>query len=269
MYVKNDKTCIFLTKDKHLNDLPILFLHGFTGSSKSWDETRNNLNHSSIALDIPGHGKSTFNNLDKEYTYKNLRSEIYLCLKKLNVSKVHLCGYSMGGRIAISLAQKYPSLIKSLILESSSLGISNSEEKNKRFEEDLTLSNNIINSIDDFNKTWTKNKLFKHQKTRNNAAFIKQNLIRKSHNSNQLSKSLLSFSKGTMPAFEESFALFDFPVYLINGHDDTKYIKINRDMMKIHKKSKQFIINNASHNVHLENNEFYIDTLYKILIDVT
>ena len=78
----------------------------------------------------------------------------------------------------------------------------------------------------DFNEKWQDNNLFKHQKSRNVKQFNNQLNIRSSHNSKQLSKSLLSFSKGTMPAFEESFALFDFPVYLINGHDDTKYIKL-------------------------------------------
>ena len=64
-----------------------------------------------------------------------------------------------------------------------------------------------------------------------------------------------------MPDFIEPFSLFDFPVYLINGHDDSKYIKISRDMMKINKKSKQFIVKDASHNVHLEAPESFIDVI--------
>jgi len=267
MYIKNDKSTIFLTKDKILNDAPILFIHGFTGSSKSWDRTRNGINHPSIAIDIPGHGKSTFNFIDQEYSYKDFRSELYLCLKKINVSKIHLCAYSMGGRLAIAFAQKYPNYIKTLILESSSLGISSSQEKVKKFEEDIVISENINTSLNNFNDTWRKNSLFELQESRNVQDYSEQQIIRNSHNSKQLSKSLLSFSKGNMPAFEDSFALFNFPIYLINGHDDTKYIKLNRDMMKIHKKAQQFIINNASHNIHLENNEYFISTLYNILID--
>ena len=102
---------------------------------------------------------------------------------------------------------------------------------------------------------WKKNKLFEKQESRNKKAFKEQNIIRKTHNNEQLAKSLLSFSKGALPAFEGSFALFDFPVFLLNGHDDTKYIKLNRDMMKIHKKAKQYIINDSSHNIHSENTD--------------
>ena len=269
MNIKNDKSTIFLTKDKELNNCPILFIHGFTGSSRAWKETRLGLDYPSIAIDVPGHGKSIFNNLNKNYDYKDFRSELYLCLKELNIDKIHLCGYSMGGRLAISFAQKYPKLVKTLILESSSLGISNAEEKNKRLDEDIELSTSINKSLNSFNLKWKKNKLFEKQESRNKKAFKEQNIIRKSHNNKQLAKSLLSFSKGVMPAFEESFALFNFPVFLINGHDDTKYIKLNRDMMKIHKKARQFIINESSHNIHLENNEYFIDTLYSILGEYT
>ena len=35
--------------------------------------------------------------------------------------------------------------------------------------------------------------------------------------------------------------------------------------MKIHKKAKQYIINDSSHNIHLENNECFIDVIYNIL----
>ena len=268
MYIKNDKTTIFVSKDKDINDIPILFLHGFTGSSKSWDETRSNLNYPSIAIDLPGHGRSSFNTLDVEYNYKDFRTELFLSLKKLGIEQIHLCGYSMGGRIAISFAQKFPQLIKTLILESTTLGITRNDEKIKKLEDDVELSNSIISSIDSFIEEWSVNPLFVSQKERNINGFNKQKKIRLNHNPIQLAKSLTSFSKGTMPAFEEAFGLFDFPVFLINGSDDTKYIKLARDMMKINKKAKQFIVDDSSHNVNIENNEYFIYTLNNILRQV-
>jgi len=269
MYIKNNKTTLFLRKDKELTGVPILFIHGFTGSSKLWSETRKKLNCPSIAIDVPGHGKSIFNDLETNYSYKDFRSELYLSLKKINVEKIHLCGYSMGGRLAVSFAQRYPEFIETLILESSSLGISNYAEKTKKYEDDILLSNDIINSLEDFNTKWAKHDLFIDQKKRNMLGYELQKSIRQSHVASQLAKSLLSFSKGAMPSFEESFIQFNFPVFLINGHDDTKYIKLNRDIMKMHKKSRQFIVNNSSHNVHLENNDDYVSTLNNILTIVS
>ena len=269
MYIKNNKSVIFLSKDRTIDSEPVLFLHGFTGSSNCWRNIRKEINSPTISIDIPGHNKSYFLDLNEDYTYKDFRTELFLILNKLNVKQVHLLGYSMGGRLAISFAQKYPKLVKSLILESSSLGLVSYEEKEVQKEDDNKLLTLINNSMESFVSHWKDNSLFSNQKSRNLTAYKDLNINRLKHNKHQLSKSLLSFSKANMPAFIEAFSTFDFPVFLINGKDDTKYIKINRDMMKIHKKSKQFIINTSSHNVHLENTESFIDTINDIVDRLT
>ena len=121
MYIKADKSTLFLTKDRELDQTPILFIHGFTGSSQSWKTIRNEIDIPSISIDIPGHNKSTFNNLKKSYYFKDFANELYMALNEINVKELHICGYSLGGRLAISFAAKYPSMIKSLLLESTSL----------------------------------------------------------------------------------------------------------------------------------------------------
>ena len=267
MYIKNNKSQIFLTKDRFIDSDPILFLHGFSGSSNCWTDIRKEISAPTLALDVPGHNKSYFLNLDEEYTYKDFRSELFLILNHINVKKVHLLGYSMGGRLAISFTQKYPELVKSLILESSSLGLVSHDEKEAQIEKDDKLLQLINTSMDEFVSHWSKNPLFINQESRNKDDFNKLNENRLKHSKDQLSKSLLSLSKANMPAFIEAFSTFDCPVYLINGKEDTKYIKINRDMMKVNKRAKQFIINNSSHNVHIENKNDFILTVNNILKD--
>ena len=265
MYIKNNKTTIFITKDKVLSKTPLLFLHGFTGSSASWNYVRKEISETSIAIDIPGHGRSTFNDINDTYDYKDFRTELFFILQHLQIKKIHLCGYSMGGRLAISFAQRFPEMIESLILESTSLGISNMVEKQEQFDKDIELSDKINESIEDFINHWSENKLFFNQSKRNIKGYEDQSKVRLSHDKIQLSKALISFSKGSMPAFQDSFNLFSFPIYLINGHDDSKYIKLNRDMMKINKTAKQFIVNKASHNIHLENPSSFISTINEII----
>ena len=132
MYYKGDKSRLFFTKDRELNSTPLLFIHGFTGSSKSWRYIRNNIDYPSLAVDIPGHGNSTFNNLNDDYYFKDFTNELYLSLLDLNIKKIHLCGYSMGARLALAFASKHPSMISTLILESGTLGLSEIEEKEDR-----------------------------------------------------------------------------------------------------------------------------------------
>ena len=106
MYIKNSKSKIFIKKDKSLNKTPILFVHGFTGTSKSWSSVRSKLGRPSLAVDIPGHGKSSFNDISETYFFKDFSNELYISLKELGIKKISLCGYSLGGRLAITFAAK-------------------------------------------------------------------------------------------------------------------------------------------------------------------
>ena len=47
----------------------LIFIHGFTGSSHSWDEIRQNINQPSIAIDIPGHGKNCILDSENKYSF--------------------------------------------------------------------------------------------------------------------------------------------------------------------------------------------------------
>ena len=139
MYIKNNKSKLFITKDRELGDIPILFIHGFTGSHKSWLSIRENINISSLAIDIPGHGKSRFNDLNDTYYFNDFTNELYLSLLQLNINKIHLCSYSLGGRLSICFAAKYPNMVHSLFIESSTIGFENGEEKNVYYENDKKL----------------------------------------------------------------------------------------------------------------------------------
>lgn len=261
MYIKTNKSKIFFTKDKNLESIPTLFIHGFTGSSKSWKHIRDKINFQSIAIDIPGHGKSTFNDIDDKYLFSDFSHELFLCLNSLNIKKLNICGYSMGGRLGLCFAAKYPMMINSLILESSTLGIESNEDKNIVLDSDALLAESINNNMTNFMSKWNKNELFKFQKSRNPDQYQLQNRIRLNHHSNQLSHSLLSFSKGNMPYMLHQYQKFTFPTLIINGKDDTKYIKEGRKMLKLNNNTKQYIVDQASHNVHIENSDIYIDII--------
>ena len=261
MYYKGDKSRLFFTKDRELNSTPLLFIHGFTGSSKSWRYIRNNIDYPSLAVDIPGHGNSTFNNLNDDYYFKDFTNELYLSLLDLNIKKIHLCGYSMGARLSLAFASKHPSMISTLILESGTLGLSEIEEKEDRKSKDLNLSTRIKENLHEFVKDWESLSLFEHQLSRNENEYTTQNEIRLNHDKLQLSKSLEIFSIGNMPYLLNSYTKLLFPIIIVNGKDDRKFIKEGRIMLNANKNSKQYIINNSGHNVHLENPSLYLDTL--------
>tara|TARA_Y100000590_G_scaffold417705_1_gene517680 strand:- start:246 stop:1067 length:822 start_codon:yes stop_codon:yes gene_type:complete len=261
MYIKNNKSTLFITKDRNLNSNPMLFIHGFTGSSKSWRIIRDNISIPSLAIDIPGHNKSTFNNLNDDYYFNDFTNELYMSLLSINIKKIHICSYSLGGRLALCFAAKYPDIIQSLFIESSTIGMEPGDEKNICYENDKKISTLIDTNYIKFLEKWEKNYLFTNQEDRNIKAYNEQKTIRLSHNNKQLSHSLKTFSKGNMPFMLHQYQKFNFPITIINGKDDIKYIKEGRIMLKLNNNSKQYIVNNASHNVHLENMESYLDLL--------
>ena len=68
MKIKTSKSIIYCKPFfENQTSTPYFFLHGFTGSCNSWLEVINLFKKKSFAVDITGHGKSTFLNINDTY----------------------------------------------------------------------------------------------------------------------------------------------------------------------------------------------------------
>lgn len=231
---------------------PLLFLHGFTGSRKLWDEFRNNLNLPTISIDCPGHGNNLIKNLSKPYTFEDWQREFNLFLYQNNLKKINLCGYSMGGRLAISIATAFPEKINSLILISTSAGISNEVEQKNRIHKDTELCDKIINDFQTFLNEWENLNFFSQQKVRNPQAFKTQREIRENQNPEQLAYILKNLGTGNMPNYWLKIPTFDFPVLIICGNEDEKYCTISKKLKDYIPNSQLKIIHNSGHAPHID-----------------
>ena len=257
---KKTNICIYVSKSISKN--PKVLLHGFTGSYKSWYDISKKLKDY-ILIDIPGHGHSDFLDFQNDYNFENFATDINYIFKDLEIHKVNLIGYSLGGRLAIIIAKTYPKLINKLILESSGFGLASEEELDKRFQQDLKLANLIEADFSKFLKLWDENPLFTKQKNRNIKIYEKQKIIRSKQKPLQLSKSLKSFSQGKMKSCLKNFTNFDFPVVLICGGEDRKYLTYADLIFDLSKHVNQYIVPKSGHNIHLENPDKFL----KILLD--
>lgn len=98
------------------DDAPILFIHGFGGGFDNWMLNQEALseNHTTYAVDLPGHGGST-----KEVGAGDLGAltdALSDFMKIMKIERAHLVGHSMGGGIALNLAVRQPSQVASLSL---------------------------------------------------------------------------------------------------------------------------------------------------------
>ena len=260
MIIKGSKSSIFIT-GKSNSKIPFLFVHGFTGSSSTWASIKRKITDDHYCLDIPGHGKSTFHHLDENYGFSDWCAELYMVLSQTNIKKVNLCGYSMGGRLCLEFAYAFPDMINALYLESTSLGIQDLEERKLRLESDNVLVEKIKDDFVSFNRDWSQLDLFAKQEERNNKEFLIQEDIRKHQDKEQLAKSLYSFSLGKMKYYGDKLKDFHFPVTLISGEEDLKFLKIGHRAMRKNKNIKHYIIRDSGHNTHLENPESFIEIL--------
>ena len=105
------------------NGNPILLIMGYSGSKNDWDPTfldGLSANHKVIIFDNRGVSNSTLGT--KDYTINQLAEDVVGLLNVLNISKVDVLGYSMGGMIAQQLTLEHKDRVDDLILYATHCG---------------------------------------------------------------------------------------------------------------------------------------------------
>ena len=233
---------------------PLVFLHGFTGSSLSWqhliDEFRD---HQLIFIDILGHGNTDHPSDPSRYKMKEVAEDIIEIFNRLSIQKAHVVGYSMGGRLALSLAALYPNRVGKLVLESSSPGLNTDKERHQRLESDQALADDILTGgIFRFVDKWEKIPLFSSQMTLSDQ---QKQRIRKQRLLNSeigLSNSLIGMGTGSQPSWWRALPNLNIPILLLCGELDQKFCEIAKRMHELLPFSVLKEINRAGHAIHVE-----------------
>jgi pimeloyl-ACP methyl ester carboxylesterase len=101
---------------------PILLIHGFASSvavnwrSTSWIDTLTADHRQVIGFDVRGHGASTKLTDPAAYRLALLAGDAVNLLDHLGLGRVDVMGYSMGSRIAATLAIAQPKRVRSLVI---------------------------------------------------------------------------------------------------------------------------------------------------------
>ena len=107
----------------------IVLLHGFTGSAAGWGEFGETLrtNHTTVAVDIAGHGQSDSPAELDHYRMPQVVADIAAAVKLAGFERGAWLGYSMGGRTALHVAAAFPEMVERLALIGASAGIAEAE----------------------------------------------------------------------------------------------------------------------------------------------
>ena len=94
---------------------PLLIIHGLFGSADNWGTLAKKfaLNHTVFLIDLRNHGRSPH---DSIMNYDVMADDLYELIKQEKIVSPVLLGHSMGGKAALQFAEKYPKILKKLIV---------------------------------------------------------------------------------------------------------------------------------------------------------
>jgi len=94
---------------------PLVILHGLFGSSKNWQSLAKQFaeHYQVYTVDIRNHGASFH---DPVMNYDVMADDLARLMQHLDIQSSRIIGHSMGGKIAMVAAIKYPQLFSQLVI---------------------------------------------------------------------------------------------------------------------------------------------------------
>ena len=110
----------------------VVFANSLGSDQSLWDGVINQLGRgfSTLTYDLRGHGQSGLS--QSEYTVADLADDLIALLETLDLSEVILCGISVGGMVAQSLAARRPDLLSKAMFCNTATKIGDAERWNTR-----------------------------------------------------------------------------------------------------------------------------------------
>jgi 2-succinyl-6-hydroxy-2,4-cyclohexadiene-1-carboxylate synthase len=242
-----------------------MFLHGFMGAGSDWlPLARRCADHFYCLLpDLPGHGHHT--NLAGPLDFDNVADGLNQLCEHFRLDSLNLVGYSMGGRIALYTACKYPHKINNLILESVNPGIVEPEVRRARANADDKWAALLLSQgIDAFVEQWYALDLFKSLQAYP-ALLAQVKTKRQQNDARRLAQVISELSPGRQPPLWAELGRLSMPVLLLAGALDVKYAELVKVMGAKIPGATVEIIPGAGHNIHLEKSEEFIGRVMEFL----
>ncbi len=200
-------------------EVGLVALHGFTQHGGSFRELAGLLEHTVLAPDLPGHGRTE----STPVTIESALQGLVAAMEAIGRPRPVL-GYSQGGRLALLLALHRPDLIERLILVSASPGISGSAARTSRRELDERLAGHIEEvGIEAFIDEWLALPMFAGLLHRPAEWIARDRAMRLENTAQGLADALRGMGQGVQPYVGDRLGEVQMPVLLIAGGRDDKY----------------------------------------------
>jgi 2-succinyl-6-hydroxy-2,4-cyclohexadiene-1-carboxylate synthase len=245
------------------SDPPLVLLHGFTGTHRTWDQLCDKLEEGRFLItpDLPGHGKSGVSESREGMGVRATAEAVAeLLVTEAGGRKAALVGYSLGGRVALDLACAREELLSCVIVEGASPGLERGDEREERRARDDALADQIeARGVGWFVDHWQDTPLFGTQKDLPRAVFQGVRRDRLSNSAKGLAMSLRAAGTGRMAPLWDEIGSLGIPVLIVVGKRDEKYTATGEAMRARIPGSTLAAVEGAGHCVHLERPEEFAE----------
>ena len=233
---------------------PLIFLHGFMGISSDWLEITERFedHYYCILPDLPGHGRSVMGTMAEPLDFDFVARGLLNLMGGLDLTSAAVIGYSMGGRVALYTATRYPERFDALVLEGASPGLRDDNERESRRVLDQGRAREIEKvGIAAYTEIWYEADLFQTLR-RHSEKLDKMKSVRKNNDTAWMAKVIRELSVGRQPPLWDHLVALNMPVLLIAGDLDHKYKQIVCQMKDCLKDSQVCLVPETGHNTHVE-----------------
>lgn len=234
-----------------------LALHGFFGSGGDWQDV---CVHAGIGLpnlatpDLPGHGRLA--ELPRDHRLYRLEPLLHWLRARLAALPARprtVIGYSMGGRIALQLAHRFPESLDRLVLIGAGTGIERPEERAARRQIDQARAERILQiGAAAFHREWIATPLLASRQKTPPELQERLRSRREAAHPIGLAAAIVAFSPGSLPAIPPDTLRFRGPILLLSGLSDHQYTESNTRFSEKHPGSTATKIPDTGHAPHFE-----------------
>jgi 2-succinyl-6-hydroxy-2,4-cyclohexadiene-1-carboxylate synthase len=196
----------------------LVLLHGFAGTRRTWDAVTGRLSperYTPLALDLPGHGSAM--DAPRPITFAGCVEHVLAH----SPSRFMLCGYSMGGRVALHVALAAPERVSRLVLVSCTAGIEDEAGRVARRAADEALADGLeARHFAEFMDRWAAQPAFAEDPPEVHAAMRAEQLR---NDPGALAAVLRGIGTGEMVPLWERLGELSIPVTVLVGERDTKF----------------------------------------------
>ncbi|MGM0516958.1 MAG: alpha/beta fold hydrolase [Pseudomonadota bacterium] len=111
----NDNAAVDLHFEERGGGLPVIIMHGLFGSLSNWRGIARSLgeNYRVINVDLRNHGRSPH---APGLSYEAMANDILALMDRLGIERAHLIGHSLGGKLGMFLADRFPERVARLVV---------------------------------------------------------------------------------------------------------------------------------------------------------